>query len=93
VLLQPIGLDDNREAFYQMFDGWADELRETSHRTVAAEDWSRFRGNMYDGTSSSTSTATSSAGARRHCSSWPETISIIPYRCRERSPSWHRMPS
>ncbi len=49
VLLQPIGLDDNREAFYQMFDGWADELRETSHRTVAAEDWSRFRGNMYGG--------------------------------------------
>ena len=49
VLLQPIGLDNNRPAFYQMFDGWADELRATSHPAVADEDWSRFRSNMYDG--------------------------------------------
>ena len=49
VLLQPIGLDGNRSAFYQMFDGWADELRATSHRAVADQDWIRFRSNMYDG--------------------------------------------
>ena len=49
VLFQPIGLDDNREAFYQMFDGWADELRRTSHPAIPDEDWSRFRSNMYDG--------------------------------------------
>ena len=49
VLVQPIGLDRNREAFYQMFDGWADELRATSHRAVGDQDWIRFRSNMYDG--------------------------------------------
>ena len=49
VLWQPIGLDDNREAFCQMFDGWADELRATSHPAVPDEDWSRFRSNMFDG--------------------------------------------
>ena len=49
VLLQPIGLDDNREAFYEMFDGWADELRATSHASVADDKWNQFRGNMYDG--------------------------------------------
>ena len=49
VLFQPIGLDDNREAFYQMFDSWADELRRTSQPAVADGDWNRFRSNMYDG--------------------------------------------
>lgn len=49
VLFQTIGLDANREAFYQMFDDWADELRASSHTQVAAEDWTRFRSNMYDG--------------------------------------------
>ena len=49
VLFQPIGLDDNRHAFYDMFDTWANELRATSHTEVAAEDWSRFRSSMYDG--------------------------------------------
>ena len=49
VLFQPIGLDDNRDAFYQMFDTWADELRATSHTDVADDAWSRFRSNMYDG--------------------------------------------
>ncbi len=49
VMFQPIGLDDNRSAFYDMFDGWADVLRITSHTDVPAEDWERFRSNMYDG--------------------------------------------
>jgi pimeloyl-ACP methyl ester carboxylesterase len=48
VLLQPIGLDGNREAFYEMFDGWANELRATSHGAVADEAWNHFRSNMYD---------------------------------------------
>lgn len=48
VLQQPIGADgDNRRAFYDMFDGWADDLRE-SMPDVADDDWTRFRGNMYD---------------------------------------------
>ena len=49
VLFQTIGLDDNRDAFYQMFDDWADELRATSHSDVADGDWARFRSSMYDG--------------------------------------------
>lgn len=49
VLFQPIGLDDNRDAFYDMFDSWAKELRATSHTEVAADDWARFRSNLYDG--------------------------------------------
>lgn len=49
VLFQPIGLDNNREAFYQMFDGWARELAATSHTDVPVEDWQSFRSNMYDG--------------------------------------------
>ena len=49
VLFQPIGLDDNRHAFYAMFDDWANELRASSHADVPDEDWASFRSNMYDG--------------------------------------------
>lgn len=49
VLLQPIGLFENRQAFYQMFDSWAEELRVSGHRDVADEDFASFRSNMYDG--------------------------------------------
>jgi len=49
VLQQPIGhSSENREAFYQMFDGWAEALA-ASHPGMRPEDWRRFRGNMYDG--------------------------------------------
>ncbi len=49
VLVQPIGhTDANREAFYTMFDQWADELRKTRPE-VSAADWAAFRGRMYDG--------------------------------------------
>ncbi len=48
VLQQTIGSHENREAFYQMFDGWADALRETRPE-VTDEDWASFRSNMYDG--------------------------------------------
>lgn len=48
VLQQTIGFEDNRDAFYQMFDGWAEELKrsrpEIDDATLAA-----FRSNMYDG--------------------------------------------
>ena len=49
VLFQTIGLDDNRQAFYDMFDAWQAELAAGSHRDVAPEAWSSLRGNMYDG--------------------------------------------
>lgn len=48
VLLQPIGLDDNREVFHQLFDGWAEELaadgRDTDEAVLAS-----FRSNLFDG--------------------------------------------
>ena len=49
VLFQPIGYDQNREAFYHMFDSWAAELRVTSHQDVPDAAWRSFRSNMYDG--------------------------------------------
>ena len=48
VVFQTIGLDDNRDAFYQMFDDWAKDLKE-SHPDLSEDDWSSFRANMYDG--------------------------------------------
>lgn len=48
VLLQPIGLDDNREAFGQMFDGWMAELQ-PARPDVQPEDWAALRSNMFDG--------------------------------------------
>lgn len=49
VLFQPIGLDNNREAFYQMFDDWAEELKAGAYADVYTEAWESFRSNMYDG--------------------------------------------
>ena len=48
VLFQPIGLADNRDAFYQMYDGWAAELR-PRRPEVGEGDWAAFRENMYGG--------------------------------------------
>ena len=49
VLQQPIGFDGaNRQAFYDMFDGWAKALA-PDHPHMSPSDWQRFRGNMYDG--------------------------------------------
>lgn len=49
VLLQPIGLSDtNREAFYAMFDAWADDLRD-QRPEVSKADWAAFRSRMFDG--------------------------------------------
>ncbi len=45
VIQQTIGLDNNRQAFYDMFDSWADQL----DPGVSAADLSTFRSNMYDG--------------------------------------------
>ena len=48
ILQQTIGLDNNRTAFYDMFDGWAEELK-TKHPHISDEDLAQFRSNMYDG--------------------------------------------
>jgi len=47
ILQQTIGYDDNRKAFYDMFDGWADELRH-KYSDLSEDDWRQFRSNMYD---------------------------------------------
>ncbi len=44
-LFQSIGRDDNRDAFYAMFDDWAEGLK--GQADAAA--WSSFRENMYGG--------------------------------------------
>lgn len=47
VLFQTIGLDQNRDAFYQMYDGWASALAPT-RADVSPADWAGLRSNMYD---------------------------------------------
>ena len=49
VLWQTIGLDDNRAAFYDMFDSWAADLQQSSHAQVPSAAWSEFRGRLFDG--------------------------------------------
>jgi len=48
VIFQTIGLDDNRPAFFEMFDSWANELK-PSRPEVSAEAWESFRNTMYGG--------------------------------------------
>lgn len=48
VLKQPIGLDDNRDAFHEMFDTWADEQR-AAHPEAGPTDWAGFREAMFGG--------------------------------------------
>lgn len=48
VLFQPIGLDNNRKAFLDMFDGWAKELR-AAHPEANNTTWETFKQSMYGG--------------------------------------------
>jgi pimeloyl-ACP methyl ester carboxylesterase len=48
VMLQPIGLEDNREAFYALFDGWAEALRDR-HPEADGATWAAFRETMFGG--------------------------------------------
>ena len=48
VVFQTIGLDANRNAFYDMFDSWANELAQ-SHPEVDDTGWKEFRESMYGG--------------------------------------------
>jgi pimeloyl-ACP methyl ester carboxylesterase len=47
VLFQTIGLSGNRQAFYDMYDGWANDLR-PSRPEVPPEAWAALRHAMYD---------------------------------------------
>ncbi len=48
VLLQPIGLENNRSAFFQIFDGWVAEIRD-QHPEADDATWTSFRHNMFGG--------------------------------------------
>ncbi len=48
VLQQTIGLDNNRELFYEMFQTWADAIKD-AHPEADETAWQRFKSNMYDG--------------------------------------------
>ena len=49
VLQQTIGYSgQNRQAFYEMFDGWKQEIADR-HPAMSEDDWNAFRSNMYDG--------------------------------------------
>ena len=46
VLFQPIGIDNNRQAFFDMFDGWAKEQR-AAHPEANDATWETFKQSMY----------------------------------------------
>ncbi|HEU4537117.1 MAG TPA: alpha/beta hydrolase [Polyangiaceae bacterium] len=48
VLLQPAGLEDNRDAFYEVFDGWAADMR-PHHPEADDAAFASFRSNLWDG--------------------------------------------
>ena len=47
VLLQPVGIDQNRQAFYDMFDDWAGEIINQQSEPTA-ETMAKFKSNMWD---------------------------------------------
>ena len=48
VVMQTIGLENNRQAFFEMFDSWARELK-PRRPEVSEEAWESFMHAMYDG--------------------------------------------
>jgi pimeloyl-ACP methyl ester carboxylesterase len=48
VLLQPVGLDGNRDVFYKMFDGWAADVR-GEHPEADDAAFASFRENLWGG--------------------------------------------
>ena len=48
VLQQSIGSNNNRDAFYELFNSWAEPLKD-SRPEVSEADWQQFRSNMFDG--------------------------------------------
>lgn len=48
VMLQPVGIDENRHALEEMFDTWAEAIA-GDHPEIDDAGWARFRSNMWDG--------------------------------------------
>ena len=47
VLQQPIGDEDNQKLFFEMFDVWANAIKE-DHPEATDADWTTFRSNMFE---------------------------------------------
>ena len=48
VMLQPIGFDNNRQTFFELFDGWAEEIKPL-HPSMNETGWTKFRSAMFGG--------------------------------------------
>lgn len=48
VVFQTIGLDDNRQVFFELFDSWANELKPTRSE-VSEATWESFKQSMFSG--------------------------------------------
>jgi pimeloyl-ACP methyl ester carboxylesterase len=48
VLLQPVGVSNNRTELRAMFDDWASKITD-DHAETTAEEWASFKSNMWDG--------------------------------------------
>lgn len=48
VMLQPIGLDGDHRIFFDMFDGWAEEVK-PQHPEASDDDFAAFRRNLFGG--------------------------------------------
>ncbi|MGZ0188401.1 MAG: alpha/beta fold hydrolase [Alphaproteobacteria bacterium] len=46
VMLQPIGYEGNRQAYFDLFDSWAAALK-TTHPAVSDAEWAQFRQTMF----------------------------------------------
>jgi len=46
VMFQPIGLDNNRGTFFELFDDWA-AVKRADHPDVSEGEWESFRSNMF----------------------------------------------
>lgn len=47
IIQQSIGVDQNQDLFFAMFDQWAGPLKE-SHPEASEQDWVQFRSNMFE---------------------------------------------
>ncbi len=48
ILLQPVGVDNNRAELDAMFDSWAENIVD-EHPEASSDDWAQFRSNMWGG--------------------------------------------
>ena len=47
VIQQSIGVDNNQDLFFEMFDQWANPIK-SSHPEASEADWTQFRSNMFE---------------------------------------------